>query len=82
MCQVLGQSRSTQRYAAHIRDDEIALTKAIVYLARRYGRNGYRQITALLKAEGWRVNQKRVERIWRHRAGRFPGNNRNAGDSA
>ena len=29
------------------------------------GRYGYRRITALLRAEGWRVNAKRVERIWR-----------------
>ena len=34
-------------------------------LARAYGRYGYRRITALLRGEGWRVNHKRVERIWR-----------------
>jgi len=34
-------------------------------LASQYGRYGYRRITALLKAEGWRVNHKRVERLWR-----------------
>lgn len=31
-----------------------------------YGRYDYRRITALLTHEGWRVNHKRVERIWRH----------------
>jgi transposase InsO family protein len=30
-----------------------------------YGRYGYRRITALLRAEGWPVNAKRVARIWR-----------------
>ena len=30
-----------------------------------HGRYGYRRITALLRAEGWRVNHKRVERLWR-----------------
>ncbi len=30
-----------------------------------YGRYGYRRITALLRNEGWPVNRKRVERIWR-----------------
>jgi len=30
-----------------------------------YGRYGYRRITALLRAEGWPVNPKRVARIWR-----------------
>jgi putative transposase len=35
-------------------------------LATKYGRYGYRRITALLNSnEGWKVNHKRVERIWR-----------------
>ncbi len=34
-------------------------------LASTYGRDGYRRITALLRREGWRVNTKRVARIWR-----------------
>jgi hypothetical protein len=29
----------------------------------KYGRYGYRRVTALLRAEGWQVNHKRVERI-------------------
>jgi len=37
----------------------------IIRLARQYGRYGYKRITALLKVEGWQVNHKRVERIWR-----------------
>ncbi len=71
-CQVLGQPRSTQRYQVHARCDEEALTKAIVLLARQYGRYGYRRITALLQAEGWRVNHKRVERIWRREGLKVP----------
>jgi hypothetical protein len=32
----------------------------------RYGRYGYRRITAFLNNNrGWRVNHKRLERIWR-----------------
>jgi len=71
-CQVLGQPRSSQRYAAHVRDDAVTLTKAIVQLARRYGRYGYRWITALLQAEGWRANHKRMERIWRQEGLKVP----------
>lgn len=41
--------------------------KQIEWLACEYGRYGYRRITALLRRDGWRVNHKRVERIWRAR---------------
>ena len=37
-----------------------------------YGRYGYRRITALLRWEGWRVNHKRVERIWRQEGLKVP----------
>jgi transposase InsO family protein len=64
-CAVVGQPRSTQRRRPAVLDDEEALTAAIVRLATAYGRYGYRRICALLRAEGWRVNLKRVYRIWR-----------------
>ena len=67
-CRVAGQSRSTQRYQPMLRDDEDALTQAIIALAGQYGRYGYRRITALLQEEGWSVGKDRVERIW-HREG-------------
>jgi putative transposase len=41
-------------------------------LATRYGRYGYRRITALLKTKGWRVNHKRIERIWRREGLKIP----------
>ncbi len=41
-------------------------------LAERYGRYGYRKISALLKAAGWLVNDKRVERIWRREGLKVP----------
>ena len=34
-------------------------------LSRLHPRYGYRRITALLRGEGWRVNRKRVHRLWR-----------------
>ena len=71
-CRVLDQHRSTQRKVPGAADDEAALTGAIIALARQYGRYGYRRITALLRAEGWRCNHKRVERIWRREGLRVP----------
>jgi len=44
----------------------------IVSLATRYGRYGYRRITALLRNDGWVVNHKRVERIWRQEGLKVP----------
>jgi hypothetical protein len=61
-CRVLGQARNTQRRRACATDDEPQLVKRIVWMASEYGRYGYRRITALLRAEGWWVNHKRVER--------------------
>ncbi len=54
------------------KDDEEALTADIIALAREYGRYGYRKITALLRAAGWVVNAKRVERIWRREGLKVP----------
>ncbi len=71
-CRVLGQHRSTQRKVPVGRADEAALTADIVELATRYGRYGYRRITALLHAAGWAVNVKRVERIWRREGLKVP----------
>jgi len=65
VCRVLGQPRSTQHYDKSIPDDDELLTARIVALASQYGRYGYRRVTALLCREGWRVNHKRVERVWR-----------------
>ena len=61
-----------QRYAARRRPDEEALTAEIVGLASAYGRYGYRRVTALPRAAGWRVNAKRVERIWRREGLKVP----------
>jgi putative transposase len=71
-CQVLGQHRSVQRHAAEPRPDEEALTAEILGLASAYGRYGYRRVTALLRSAGWRVNAKRVERIWRREGLKVP----------
>jgi transposase InsO family protein len=71
-CRVLGQARSTQRHEPRVRADELRLVARIVELAREYGRYGYRRITALLRREGWQVNAKRVERIWRQEGLKVP----------
>ena len=57
---------------SHVSSDEEQLRTRTVELATRYGRYGYRRITALLRQESWRVNHKRVERIWRQEGLKVP----------
>jgi transposase InsO family protein len=69
---VLNQPRSTNRYRKKPDKEEEFLADRIVSLASDYGRYGYRRITALLREEGWFVNHKRVERIWRNEGLKVP----------
>ena len=71
-CRLLDQQRSTQRREKKKRDDEQALREEIIKLACQYGRYGYRRITALLREQGWKVNHKRVERIWKQEGLKVP----------
>lgn len=71
-CKVIGQHRSTQRYRGIPPEFEIRLVKRMNQLAARHPRYGYRRIWALLKAEGWAVNRKRIERLWRLEGHRVP----------
>jgi transposase InsO family protein len=71
-CRVVGQSRATQRYNKRPADDEDFLTTRVIELASQYGRYGYRRVTALLRNEGWIINHKRVERIWRREGLKVP----------
>ena len=41
-------------------------------LAKEHPRYGYRRVAALLRAEGWRVNNKRVRRLWRREGLKIP----------
>lgn len=72
VCLVLEQPRSTQRQEPVHYDGEAVLREQIIKLALEYGRYGYRRITALLRNDGWRVNHKRVERIWRQEGLKVP----------
>jgi putative transposase len=66
--QALGRARSTLRYRAASRADDLPLLKAIKRLAGKHPRWGYRLIHARLEHKGWTVNLKRVRRLWREAA--------------
>ena len=55
-CAVLGQVRKTQRRKPSAKDEEVRLAESIIALATKYGRYGYRRITAMLKRDGWQAN--------------------------
>ena len=63
-CRVVGLARSSLQYRPAPKDDD-ALRLALIRLAKPYGRYGHRKITDLLHIEGWRVNHKKIERLWR-----------------
>ncbi len=71
-CRVVRQWRGTQRYLPLRRTDEDQLTQAILALAGKYGRYGYRRITVLLQSAGWPVGKDRVQRIWRREGLKVP----------
>jgi len=68
----VNQPRGTQRYQPTQREDEDALTQAIIAAASQYGRYGYRRIAAVLRDDGWHVGKDRVERIWRREGLKVP----------
>jgi transposase InsO family protein len=70
-CAVLGVSRSSLHYKTKVQDDD-ALRLAMIRYAKRYGRYGYRKVTELLRIEGWDVNYKKVERLWREEGLKLP----------
>jgi transposase InsO family protein len=71
-CQVNSQPRATQRYERILKNDEAVLVKRMIELTKQYGRYGYRRVTALLQSEGFRVNHKRIERLWRREGLKVP----------
>ena len=65
ICRAIGQGRSSQHYRRRIPDDENSLIEEMHRLALQWPRFGYRRIAALLRQDGWRVNVKRVHRLWK-----------------
>lgn len=64
-CCTIEQPRATQRYRLRKPVGDRRLVQRLQELAVAHPRYGYRRITALVRAAGWRVNRKRVQRLWR-----------------
>ena len=78
-CMLVGQHRSTQRYELLVPDLEVKLVAAMNALAAAHPRYGYRRVCALLRTDGWTVNPKRIERLWRAEGHRVPPRRSKAG---
>ncbi|WP_232056229.1 IS3 family transposase [Tuwongella immobilis] len=72
VCEVVGLHRSTMRQRPAPREDEARLVEAMLELVGRHPRYGYRRIWVLLVRAGWRVNRKRVSRLWKAQGLRVP----------
>jgi transposase InsO family protein len=82
---VLEQNRCTQRYVKRRQEDEPKLIEAMHAIVRVHPRYGYRFVWAKLKQTGWRVNRKRIHRLWRREGLKVPQKRvkkRRLGDSA
>ena len=65
-CRVVGQHRATQRHAPPVpSDDEMALRAWLRAFAVSRPRWGWRRAAVIARQEGWRVNNKRIHRLWR-----------------
>src|SRR5277367_809708 len=71
-CQITGQHRSTQRRAVCVAEDDGALRARLREISRQRPRWGYRRAHELLLRDGWSVNRKRVQRLWREEGLRVP----------
>ncbi len=71
-CQVVGQHRSTQRHEPVVAGEDQALRSELRRISRRRPRWGYRRAHKLLLDEGWQLNRKRTQRLWREEGLRVP----------
>ncbi len=72
-CRIVGQHRSTQRHEPQTPAvDDAALREALRKIAGKKKRWGYRRAHGHLRENGWAVNRKRVQRLWREEGLRVP----------
>jgi putative transposase len=71
-CRYVGQHRSTQRHEPTRAADDAALRAELRKVSAERPRWGYRRAHHRLREEGWVVNRKRVQRLWREEGLRVP----------
>jgi transposase InsO family protein len=71
-CQITGQHRSTQRHQTGGADRDDALRERLRRLSAEHPRWGYRLAWGAVRNEGWAVNRKKIQRLWREEGLRVP----------
>jgi putative transposase len=72
-CRVVGHSRSTHRLPAPVpSDDELALRAFLRAFSIKRPRWGWRRAAKAARDSGWKVNDKRIHRLWRAEGLRVP----------
>lgn len=71
-CRIVGQHRSTQRHTPAEADRDRGMRRWLRDFAEVHPRWGYRRAHAVAVREGWRVNRKKVQRLWREEGLRVP----------
>ena len=72
-CKVTGQWRATQRLACRpMPDEEDKLRRRLRDIAREHPRWGWKTAHSILRREGWAINRKRTQRLWRSEGLRRP----------
>ena len=72
-CQITGQHRSTQRHQPpRGADRDGALRERLRRLSAEHPRWGYRLAWGAVRDEGWAVNRKKIQRLWREEGLRVP----------
>ena len=74
--QIVGQHRSTQRHLPIEPDRDRALREQLCAFSRAHPRWGYRRAHAVLREQGWMVNRKAIQRLWRGEGLRVPAKRR------
>ncbi len=75
-CRITGQHRSTQLHRPRRSDRDSALRARLRELSREHPRWGYRRAWASLRGEGFEVNRKKIQRLWREEGLRVPAKRR------
>ena len=75
-CQLVGQHRSTQRHQPAEPDRDRVLRQQLGEFSRAHPRWGYRRAHAVLCEQGWSVNRKAIQRLWREESLRVPSRRR------